>query len=165
MEESKVKGEEMQGSIIDLSVEGEWFPYFESKIDFTDDGEVIYFDPKPGAARICLRSLIPFWEERTRKRVKKHETVLNPKTRAMERIEYYESQTAEEEARERDDALDYGIVNIERFFDAKKKPINCTRENKLLLMTVPVFARCVNRCWQLQQNSDKAQAEAAEKNS
>ena len=142
---------------------GDWFEFFESRIDIRT-GDITYDDPKPGTGRVCIRDMGPFWRERLRSRKKKFEFVRNPSTRAMERVEYYD-QTPEEEAKEREDAFDYAITDFDNFFDAKGKPIKCTRENKIRLIAIPVFDRFLTRCFELQQNASKIQAKAAEKNS
>lgn len=142
---------------------GDWFEFFESRIDIKT-GDVTYDDPKPGTGRVCLRDMGVFMRERQRTRKKKYEFVLNPRTRAMEKVESTE-QTAEEEAQEREDAFDYAITGFENFFDTKGKPIKCTRENKLKLLAIPVFDRFVARCFEIQQNASKIQAEVTEKNS
>jgi len=153
-----------KGTMFNLDeASGDWFDFFESQIDIKT-GEVSYDDPGSENGRVCLREMRPFWQERQRNRKKKHKFVLNSATRAMERVEYYD-QTPEEEGQERDDAFDYAIINFEDFFDVKGKPIKCTRENKLKLIAIPVFDRFIARCFELQQNARKIQAEVTEKNS
>ena len=153
-----------KGIIFDLGkATGDWFEFFESHIDIRT-GDITYDDPKPGTGRVCLRDMGPFWRESQRSRKKKCEFVRNPSTRAMERVEYYD-QTAEEEAREREDGFDYTITDLENFFDAKGKPIKCTRENKLKLLEIPVFDRFIARCFEVQQNASKILAKVTEKNS
>jgi len=154
-----------KGTIFDLEErQGDWFDFFESRID-QKTGEVIYDDPIPGSGKVCFRDMREFWQERLAKRKKRHEFVVNPTTKAMERVEYYEVMTAEEEQKERDDAFDYSIIDLKDFYDAKKKPIECTRENKLKLVTLPVFDRFMARCIILQQEAKGKQIEASEKNS
>jgi len=152
------------GITIDLDeATGDWFEFFESRIDIRT-GEISYDDPKLGTGRVCIRDMGPFLQERQRSRKKKYTFVRNPSTRAMERVEYYD-QTAEEEAQEREDAIDYAITGLENFFDAKGKPIKCTRENKIKLLAIPVFDRFLSRCFELQQNASRIQAKVTEKNS
>ncbi len=152
-----------KGTIFDLDeTKGDWFDFFESTIDIKT-GDTTYDDPKPGTGKVCLRNMSVFVRERNRNRKKKTSIVRNPSTRAMEQIELL--QTAEEEAQERDDAFDYAITELKDFFDAKGKIIECTRENKLELLTIPVFDRFIARCFELQQNASKIQTEVAEKNS
>jgi len=152
-----------KGTVFNLDeVTGDWFDFFESEVDIKT-GEIIYHDPKPGTGRVCIRNMAPFWRDRNRTRKKKAEFVRNPSTRAMERVEYTDI-TPEQEATERDDAFDYAITGFENLFDNKGKPITCTRENKLRLMTIPVFDRFIARCFEIQQNTVKAQNEVAEKN-
>lgn len=153
-----------KGIIFDLDeAKGDWFDFFESRIDIKT-GEITYDDPKPGTGRVCLRDMSAFLRKKQRSRKKEYAVVLNTKTRGMEKIESTE-QTGEEEAQERDDLYDYAIMGLENFFDAKGKPIKCTKENKLKLLAIPVFDRFIARCFELQQNASKIQAKVAEKNS
>lgn len=145
----------------DLEVTGgEWFQFFESH--FSERGEIVYDDPA-GDARVCIRSIMPFFEEVQGGKKKKFEWVLNTQTRAMERVGYYPEQTAEDIRREREDAYDYAITAWENF-TVKGKLIECTRENKIKLMKVPVFDRFVARCFQLLSGAGVKQQEAEEKN-
>jgi hypothetical protein len=132
---------------IEKGSEGDWFSFFESSVN--EKGEVVYADPKPDAGRVRVRSIAPFIEERQAQRKKKYEFVLNPATRSMERVGYYEDQTPEQTKKDRDDIWDYAIVDIEDFTDGKGKPILTTRENKSKLMALPVFDRFIGRCLQL----------------
>jgi hypothetical protein len=145
------------------SSQGEWFPFFSSHIDPVT-GEPIYDEPEKDA-KVQIRSIGPFIEERMAKRKKIAEHVYNPKTRAMERNTYYADQTPDELRAERDDLWDYAITGIENFKDSKSgELITCTRENKLKLMKVPVFDRFVARCQQLLASSGVKTKEDEEKN-
>jgi len=144
------------------SQEGEWFPFQNSKIDPLT-GEPVFDDPVTDA-KVQIRSMTPFFEERIAKRKRQTEHVMNPKTRQMERIAFYAELSVEEARAERDDAFDFSITGIEGFKDAKTgKLITCTRENKLALMKVPVFDRFFARCQQLLSSSGVK--EQVEKNS
>jgi hypothetical protein len=145
------------------STEGEWFPFFSSHIDPVT-GEPIYEEPQTDA-RVQIRSIAPFIEEKMAKRKRIAEHVYNPKTRAMERVSYYPDQTPDEIRAERDDLWDYAITGIEGFKDSKTgEIITCSRENKLKLMKVPVFDRFVARCQQLLASSGVKTKEDEEKN-
>lgn len=145
------------------SAQGEWFAFFGSHIDPVT-GDPVYEAPVPDA-KVQIRSIAPFVEERFAKRKKIFENVYNPKTRGMERISYYAEQTAEEAKAERDDLWDYAIMDFEGFKDSKTgEVIACTRENKLKLMKVPVFDRFVARCQQLLSSAGIKDKEEAEKN-
>lgn len=134
--------------IIDFEAnDGEWFTFVMSRID--DQGKVVYDDPLPDAGKVCVRSLVPFFEQRQAGRKKKYEFVHNPSTRAMERVGFIPEQTAEQAREEREDAWDYAIKDFENFNDKNKVPIPCTRENKLRLMKLPVFDRFIGRCLQM----------------
>ena len=149
---------------IDLNAqEGEWFPFQNSKIDPLT-GEPVFDDPVSDA-KVQIRSMTPFFEERIAKRKRQTEHVLNPKTRVMERIAYYAELTVEEARAERDDAFDFAITGVEGFKDSKTgQAITCTRENKLALMKVPVFDRFFARCQQLLSSYGVKQKEEIEKN-
>ena len=143
--------------------EGEWFPFQNSHIDPLT-GEPVFDDPVTDA-KVQIRAMTPFFEERIAKRKRQTEHVMNPKTRQMERITFYAELTVEEAKAERDDAFDYAITGIEGFKDYKtQKMITCTRENKLALMKVPVFDRFFARCQQLIASSGVKQAEVAAEN-
>lgn len=145
------------------TAQGEWFQFFGSRID-PSTGETIFEEPVSDA-RVQIRSMVPFFEERMAKRKMVVEHVYNPKSRAMERNRYPEEPTPEQARVERDDAWDYVITGIENFKDSKTGVlITCTRENKLKLMRVPVFDRFVARCLQLQASSGVKAKEDSEKN-
>jgi len=147
---------------LDGTGSGEWFTFFESHIN--EKGEVTYDDPKEGAGKVCIRSIIPFIEERQAKRKRKFEFVLNPQVRSMERVGYFEEQPLVELKKEREDVWDYAITAIENFFDAKGNPILCTRENKIKLMAFPLFDRFMARCLQLLSEVGVKTKENEEKN-
>jgi len=154
-----------KGTVFDLTEnqEGDWFDFFTSKLDL-ETGNVIYDDPIPGTGRACFRPARPFLEEKLEQRKKISEVVLNPKTRAMERIESYKPLTAKEEKQEREDLIDYAFTGLEDFFEPDGTPIKCTRKNKIALVKVPVFDRFMARCMELQVNANIKQAEKSEKN-
>ena len=152
-----------KGVIFNLDeASGDWFEFFESTIDIKT-GDITYEDPKPGTGKVRIRDMGPFLREKKRSRKKRTEFVLNRSSRAMEQVELL--QTSEEEAQEREDAMDYAITGLENFFDKKKNLIKCTRANKMALLAIPVFDRFVARCFELQQNASRIQAEVTEKNS
>ena len=150
--------------IIDLeATQGEWFPFFGSHINM-ETGETVYEEPTPDA-RVQIRSMAPFYEDRLAKRQKKYEHVYNPKTRQMERVAFYQELTPAEEKAEREDAWDYTITGIEGFVDSKTgDTIACTRENKLKLMKLPVFDRFMARCLQILNSAGIKEKEDEEKN-
>ena len=145
------------------SAQGEWFQFFSSHLD-PNTGEAVFEEPVADA-RVQIRSLVPFFEERMANRKREVERVLNPKTRAMERISFYPDLAPEVAKTERDDAWDYCIQELENFKDSKTgELITCTRENKLKLMRVPVFDRFVARCLQLLASSGVKDKEEEVKN-
>jgi hypothetical protein len=130
------------------SSQGEWFYFFNSHIDPVT-GEPVYEEPVKDA-RVQIRSIQPFIEERFTKKKKVFEHIYNPKTRSMERMGFYPELTPEEAKAERDDLWDYAITGLENFKDSKTgRVLTCDRETKLALMKVPVFDRFVARCQQL----------------
>jgi len=123
-------------------------------------GEPVFDDPVSDA-RVQIRSMTPFFEERIAKRKRQTEHVMNPKTRQMERITYYAELSIEEAKAERDDAYDFAITGIEGFKDAKTgQIITCTRANKLALMKVPVFDRFFAKCQQVLASSGVKEQES-----
>ena len=145
------------------TLEGEWFPFQNSKIDPLT-GEPVFDDPVTDA-KVQIRSMTPFFEERIAKRKRQAEHVMNPKTRQMERISFYAELSVEEAKSERDDAFDFAITGIEGFKDAKTgKMIPCDRASKLALMKVPVFDRFFARCQQLLSSSGVKEQEVASAN-
>lgn len=151
--------------LINLELDqGEWFPYFGSRIN-TASGDIIYDEPSSDA-KVKIRPMGPFIEERVANRKRQVEHVLNPKTRQMERVSYYSEPTAVELKAERDDTWDYVIQDWEGFKDAKTgNEIKCTRTNKIALMKLPVFDRFIARCQQLLAESGVQEAEEQGKNS
>ena len=151
--------------LINLEAEqGEWFQFFGSHVE-AKTGETIYHEPEPNA-RVQIRSMAPFIEDRLSKRKKQVEHVINPKTRALERLSYYADLTVEESIKERDDTWDYIITDFEGFKDSRTgEVIECTRENKIKLVKVPVFDRFIARCLEMLNNSGIKEAKELEKNS
>lgn len=155
-------------TVFDLDKEelGDWFAFFGSRIDVST-GEIVFDKPEEGAAEFRIRSTLPFWEERRKGRKKESKFVLNPTTRGMERVVWYEDLPENQAAKENDDAWDYAITGIRNAFkdDEKTQPIECTRENKLKLIRMPVFVRFINRIFLIQNEAGVKQREASEKNS
>jgi len=149
---------------LDLEIEqGEWFEFFSSHIN-PDTGDIVYEDPDSGA-RVQIRSMMPFLEERMAKRKREVEHVVHPKTRAYERIAFYPDLTPEQIQSEKDDTWDYVITGWENFKDKKTKQLLvCNRENKLRFMRLPVFDRFVARCLQIIDGSKAVTKEEVEKN-
>ncbi|MFA6100455.1 MAG: hypothetical protein WC750_06340 [Patescibacteria group bacterium] len=153
--------EEIQGtSFADNEAEGEWFTFFESRIN--EKNEAVYDDPKPGAARMQLRSIAPFFEKRPEPK-KVFEWVPNTITGKMERAGYYPEKTRGEVKAEMDEAWDYAITGLEKFYIGKEL-IPCTKEGKAKLRKVPAFDRFLARCTQLLASSGVKAKEDAEKN-
>jgi len=147
---------------IDKQNEGEWFTYFKSRVN--EKGEIEYDEPEPNAGRICVRSITPKLEELQASRKRKHEFVFNPSTRSMERVGYYDELPPEEVRKRSDDIWDYAITSWEGLFNAKGKPIECNRINKLKLMAIPEFDRFIGRCLQMLGDASVKAKEELEKN-
>ncbi len=155
----------MKGTAFNLKEDlGDWFDFFESSIDIKT-GKITYDDPIPETGKARFRSSAQFVRDKIAKRAKESEYVLNTASRAMERNTYYKDMTPEEEQKERDDAIDHSITGLKDFYDMEGNPIECTRENKLLLILAPVFDRFMARCLELQLNAKTARVKVAEKNS
>ncbi len=155
---------EKKGTIFDIEEkQGDWFDWFESEIDM-ESGKVIYRDPEPETGRVCIRPSRQFYLEQQDKMKKKSEVVLNPKTRGMERIEYFETLTGKEQQESRDDLIDYVVTGFDRIFDSHGNKIECTRENKLKLAANPIFDRFIAKCMDMQLNLSLEQKEKSEKN-
>ena len=143
--------------------EGEWFPFFESHID--DKGEIVYDDPKPDSGRVRIRSMAPIIEKQIEGRKRNYQFALNPQSRAMERVGYFEELPLDQAKKDRDDVWDYVITDFEGLFDAKGKEIECTRENKLKLIAIPMFDRFISKCLRMLSDSGVKVKEEQEKNS
>lgn len=156
-----MKEPQIVGTEFEENAEGEWFPFFTSKIN--EQGVVTYDDPKQGAGRARIRSLTPFFEERRAGRKKKSEYVLNPQTRSMERVSYFEDLPPAEQKKETEDAWDYCITGLENFYIGKNL-VNCDRAGKLELMKRPVFDRFIGRCLQLLAAAGVKEKDETEKN-
>jgi len=139
------------------------FSFFTSTLN-ADTGKITYNDPV-GDAWVELRSSQPFYEERLAKRKKVVERVYNPKSRGMDRDEYYPDMTIPEIKQERDEGWDYAITDFGGFKDASKQIIEVTRPNKLKMMANPVFERFYSRCMEIMQNSGITEEEEKVKNS
>jgi hypothetical protein len=150
----------------DLSGEsqGEWFRFFRSEIK--ENGDAVFLDPEEGAGKVCLRiatsDIIEAIQAQTRKKVS--EFAHNPKTRAMERVVYFE-QTPAQEKKENELIWDHAIVAWEGILDKEGNEIPCTPENKAKIMRAsPEFARFVGRCLRLISSANVSTAEGAGKN-
>lgn len=154
----------MSGKISDYfdlgkGTEGDWFAYFKSHVD-QSTGEIVYEAPEPDALEFCCRLMGPFFDEKNKGRKKESKMVLNPNTRAMERVSYYPDLPPEEEARQAEDAWDYAIVAVRK----SGVIIECTKEDKLELIKRPMFMRYMKRVFQILSGEAVKQFEAAEKN-
>ena len=144
--------------------QGDWFTYFDSHVD-PSTSETTYDVPVEGAAEFRIRNMAPFFEERHKGRKKEYKMILNPKTRAMERVGYYLDLPPEEAEKENQDAWDYAITGIRNAFSAPGKELKCTRENKLALIKIPAFMRFLFRVFQIISDTGVKAHEDAAKNS
>ena len=133
---------------------GEWFFYQNSRFD-QKSSEWVFDEPEKDA-KVRIRSMRALVQEKLAKREKVAEHVLNPKTRAMERISYYKEQPVDQAQKEADDIWDYVITGIEGFKNkATGEIIACTRENKLKLMKIPAFDRFIGRCLRILEGAEE----------
>jgi hypothetical protein len=145
------------GTVFDFGeLDGSWFTFFTSRVK--DDGNIEYDDPEEGAGRICIRPINEFIEKYFEDRKKKSEFVLNPKTRAMERVEYSADMTPDERKKYHSALWDHAITAWENFLDGKGNEIKCTAENKAKMMKVPMFDRFVSRCLKVMSDNTVKQA-------
>lgn len=167
-QKGRVIMKESNEELIDIGdiVEGVWFPFQTSQID-PDTGKITWDDPVLKSngdpkASMCIRLTGPFYEERIAKRDRITKYVFNTKSRAMEPVTSFKELSMEEIKAEREDAIDYSIVNFNGF-GKSGKPLDVTRENKLLLIRQPAidrfFAYCQERLSNLGVERKKAEAE------
>lgn len=151
--------------IINLKVQkdGEWFPFFYSTLN-PETMEITYSEPLENGPRMKIRDPVPFFKERTTDRKKVTEWVLNKKTRAMEKVTTETPLSAEEQLAENDDFADYVIVGVEGF-KLEGKEAECTREDKIAMMSIPMISMYVNRCITLLQESGVQEEKDEVKNS
>jgi hypothetical protein len=127
------------------------------KFNLDDLNPAAWFDHPEHKARIQVRVLPVEELEKIRKKTVKR------------KIEYRRGQRFEVEKVDEEQSQkltwDYCIVNWEGILDHNEAPIECTTENKLLLMRgAPKFAGWVTDCIdQLNQDAEERQ-ESAEKN-
>lgn len=149
---------------LDKDAQGDWFPFFGSRFDPLT-GEIAYLKPEPDAAEFRIRNMTGFFEERRKNRTREYKMVLNPSTRAMERVGYYEDLPPDEAQKESDDAWDYAITGMKNAFAVDGLPMDCTRANKLKLVKIPIFLRYIQRVFQILADAGVKKAEESEKNS
>jgi len=136
---------------------GSWFDFFSSEVD--DDGNVNYFEPEKNAGKIQVRVIDPETLESIQKKTRTEHVEFknNKKTRQLERLVYY-TQTDQQKKDEREAIWDHALPSWQGMLDAKGNEIPCTLENKMKMMSIPIFARCVARCLELvgiYESSDK----------
>lgn len=143
---------------------GAWFPYFASRQD--EDGAITYLPPDPASKdRVFINP--PLTVEQleaiyARTRTRKSEFVINPKTRQMERVTYFDQ--SPEQMRQEFEEIFCVIIGEYELTDADGAKIPVTRESKIQLMRHPEFARYVNRCLQMLEMSEAERKEQLEKN-
>lgn len=144
--------------------EGEAFQFCESSID-TKTGDVIFEEPEPNAGTFYIRSMGRKLEELQSKQKKRVEHVLNPKTRKMDRIVYFEDLTPEEDEANSAELWDHVITGWDdKVLDGKGRKIPISKENKMRLMEIPAFDRFVGRCLRHLSNANVKHDEELEKN-
>jgi len=148
---------------IDKVTTGTWFDFFKSEVD--DDGNVKYFDPEKNAGKIQIRPIDPETLESIQKNTRtEHEKFINnKKTRQLERVVWH-TQTDQQKKAEREAIWDYAIPSFQGMLDGKDNEIPVTLENKMKLMAIPVFARCVSRCLELAGTYEESEKKTKAKN-
>lgn len=143
---------------------GEWFPFFGSETKA--DGTVNYLPPEKDAGKVQIRLADTETVERIQKetRSKVKEWLWHPKTHQPYRGEAWE-QSPEQQKKEREMIWDHAIQSWEGILDKDGNAIPCTTENKVKLMSIPMFARFVGRCLELLNLSEAERKAALEKNS
>lgn len=145
--------------------QGEAFRFQESYID-ESTGEPVFLDPKKDAGTFYIRPMGPKMEEIQSRRKRSVEHVLNPKTRAMERVVYFEPASDEEAKAQNEELWDHVIAGWDdKVLDANKKKIPITVENKMLLLKIPAVDRFIGKCLRDQQAASVKSLEVQEKNS
>lgn len=141
---------------------GDWFRFFESKVE---EGKTIYLEPEKDAGRVCVRVADAETLEKIQAetRTKKAEFVKDKDTRQLVRVSYID-QTPAQEKKEREMIWDHAIVDWENIIDSKGNQIPCTLENKMKLMSNPMFARFIGRCFELITGNAEELKVASEKN-
>lgn len=159
---------EVESDLINIGevTDGVWFPFQTSQIDqetgkITWDNPVLKSNGDPKAS-MCIRLVGPFYEERMSKRERTTKYVFNTKSRAMEPVSSFKELTMEEIKQDRDAAIDYSVVDFNGF-GKSGKPLEVTRENKLLLLKQPAidrfYAYCQERLGQLKVEQGRSEAE------
>jgi len=141
---------------------GDWFRFFESKVE---DGKIIYLEPQEDAGQVCVRiaDVDTLEKIQSQTRTRKEENVWNKDTRQYHHVAYT-SQTPEQEKKEREKIWDHAIVDWKGILDSKGNEIPCTLENKMKLMSNPMFARFMGRCFELITGNAEDLKAAKEKN-
>jgi hypothetical protein len=129
------------------AMDGTWFPYQDSVLD--PDGEPVFDDPKPGAAKFLVRSIDKYVEGQMARRKRVKEYQLNPKTRAMEVVAHIADPTPEEREETERGLIDYAIVDWADVLDAQGKQVECNLDNKMRLARIPAVDRFLARCFRL----------------
>lgn len=143
---------------------GDWFKFFNSSIN--EKGDVIYDEPEDGAAEVCIRSMRDKLEEIMDKRKRKSEFVLNPTTRSMERVTYFDDISNDQRKADDEAIWDYIITDWKGVMDKSGVEVACTKDNKAKLMrNVPVFNRFVSRCLEMLASAGVKTKEEEVKNS
>jgi len=151
-------------TVFDIKKEdqGDWFQFFTSKFNM-DTGEVDYDKPEEDAAEFRIRHPGPFWDERRKDKKKEHKMVLNPSTRAMERVGYYPDLSPAENEAENADLWDWVITGFKNVLSAPDVEMKCTKESKLKLIKMAVFMRFLTRVIQIQSDAGVKSKEESKK--
>ena len=120
--------------------EGEWFPFRMSTVN-PDTGETIWGEEMPGV-RVKIKSWKKFFENSFLSREQIAEWKVHPKTHQNQKHINQKQMTPKEIIVQKEDGIDYAILEWEGFKDKKtKKDIECNRENKIAMMSLDFFDR------------------------
>jgi hypothetical protein len=127
--------------------------------DLTKEKPGAWFDYEEG--RVQLRIITTEIYREIKKKTVKKRIVYKTVDGKPSRFEYEE----EDEDQRSQLFWDYNIVDWENFFDISGKPIPCTAENKMLLLSrVPRFLDFVNKSLDQLRKDEEFYAEEEEKN-
>jgi hypothetical protein len=147
--------------------EGIWFPYRQSEVDPDDREKIIWKDVNEKEnGKFHIRSIEPYIEERLKKESKltRYEFVLNPKTRAMERVAFTPEKSFDEKMEETQVMFVYAILDWEGVGVKGGSVLEVSDENKKRLARNPEFVRFFDDCQKKLKEQSSEYKEQSEKN-
>jgi len=147
--------------LIDLNAitDGEWFPFRMSTIN-PDTGETIWGEESL-EVKVKIRSWKKFFEDSFTNRERVVEWKVHPKSKQNQKHENLKEFTPEETIQQKQDAVDYAVLEWKGFKDKKtKKIIECNKDTKNAMMGLDFFDRFFVEC-QTTIDSKKIEEEKA----